>query len=93
MNSHGDGKQEPADPENAVQMLELELMRQRAARQQAGAPYRGLRVASLVFVFAVVLGACLAFYYFFISGGLDEFRARNAPEPSPSLASRSPSAP
>ena len=33
MNSNG-GKPEPADPENAVRMLELELMRQRAARQQ-----------------------------------------------------------
>lgn len=84
MNSHGDGKHEPADPENAMRMLELELMRQRAARQQAGAPYRGLRATSLIFFFAVVLGALLAFYYVFYSGGLDEFRARNAPKPSPS---------
>ena len=92
MNSQGDGKQEPADPENAVRMLELELTRQRAARQQAGAPYRGLRVASLIFVFAVVLGALLAFYYVFFAGGLDEFRARNspAPSPSPNVISRNP---
>jgi hypothetical protein len=92
MNSNGDGKQEPADPENAMRMLELELMRQRAARQQAGTPYRGLRVASLVFFFAVVLGAFLAFYYVFFSGGLDEFRVRNTPKPSPSpnAISRSP---
>jgi hypothetical protein len=84
MNSNGDGKHKPADPENAMRMLELELIRQRAARQQAGAPYRGLRAASLIFFFAVVLGALLAFYYVFYSGGLDEFRARNAPQPSPS---------
>ncbi|MEY2489735.1 MAG: hypothetical protein QOC70_1677 [Verrucomicrobiota bacterium] len=93
MNSNGDGKQEPADPENAMRLLELELMRQRMARQQAGSPYRSLRAASFVFLFAVILGALLAFYYVFYSGGLDEFRTRNAPEPSPSLASRSPSAP
>jgi len=83
MNSN-DGKHEPADPENAVRMLERELMGQRAARQRAGTPYRGLRAASFVFLFAVILGAVLAFYYVFSSGGLDEVRARNSPQPSPS---------
>jgi hypothetical protein len=82
MNSN-DGKPEPPDPENAVRMIELELMRQRAGRQQAGAPYRGLRVVSFFFLFVVVLGALLAFYYVFFSGGLDEFRAHNPPQPSP----------
>jgi hypothetical protein len=89
MKSNGDGKHEPADPENAVRMLELELMRQRAARQQAGAPYRGVRAVSFIFLFVIILGALLTFYYVFYSGGLDEFRARNAPRPSPSLAPRS----
>ncbi|HEX7518341.1 MAG TPA: hypothetical protein VF345_13760 [Chthoniobacterales bacterium] len=83
MNSNG-GKHEPADPENAVRMLELELMRQRAARQQAGAPYRGLRAASFIFLFAVILGALLTFCYVFYSGGLDELHARTSPQPSPS---------
>jgi hypothetical protein len=85
MNSNGDGKPEPADPENAVHMLELELMRQRATRQHAGAPYRGLRMASLVFFFVVILGAIVAFYYVFVSGGLDEFRARSAAHPTPTV--------
>jgi hypothetical protein len=93
MKSNGDSKHEPADPENAVRMLELELMRQRAARQQAGTPYRGARAAGFIFLFVVVLGALLVFYYVFFSGGLDEFRARNAPKPSPSLAPRSSSSP
>ncbi len=93
MNPHGDGKHEPVDPEDAVRMLELELMRQRAARQEAGAPYRGLRAASLIFFVAVVLGAALAFYYVFYSGGLDELRARNTLTPSPSLTPRSSSTP
>jgi hypothetical protein len=82
MNPNG-GKQEPADPENAVRMLELELMRQRAARQQAGTPYRGARAASFIFLFVVVVAALLAFYYVFYLGGLDEVRARNSPQPSP----------
>jgi hypothetical protein len=83
MNSKGDGKHEPADPENAVRLLELELMRQRVERQQAGSPYRALRVVSFIFLFAVIVGAMLAFYYVFYSGGLDEFRARNEPKTIP----------
>lgn len=92
MNPHGDGKHEPADPENAVRLLELELMRQRMAREQTGTPYRGLRIAALIFFFAVVLGALLAFYYLFVAGGLEEFRAHNpaSPSPSPSAISSRP---
>jgi hypothetical protein len=82
MNHHGDGKPEPANPIDAVRLLELELMQQRAVRQHAGAPYRGLRAASLFFLFVVVVGALLAFYYVFYAGGLDEYRSRSAPDPS-----------
>jgi hypothetical protein len=85
MNSN-DGKPEPADPDNAVRMLEFELMRQRAARQVAGSPYRGLRAASFIFLFAVILGVLLTLYYLVSSGRLDELRARHAAKPSPSLA-------
>lgn len=90
MNSHGDGKHEPDDPENAMRMIELELMQQRAARQRAGAPYRGLRIASMIFLLVVIVGALLAFYYFFYSGGLEELRTRSAPEPTPSTVPISP---
>ena len=55
-----------------MRMLELELMQQRAARQQAGTPYRGLRIVSFIFLFVIILGALLAFYYVFFLGGLDE---------------------
>ena len=82
MNSNS-GKHEPADPENAVRMLELELIHRRAVLQQAAAPYRRLRAASFIFLFAIILGALLAFYYVFYLGGLDEVRARNSPQPSP----------
>jgi hypothetical protein len=90
MNSNDDGKPEPADPENAVRLLELELMRQRTARQQGGTPYRGLRAASLMFLFVVILGVLLVFYYVFYAGGLDEFRSRNPAEASPSATSPAP---
>ena len=86
MHSNGDAKHEPADPENAVRMLELELMRKREARLQAGSSYRGLRAASFIFLFAVVLGALLAFYYVFYSGALGEVGTGNKPKQNPSLA-------
>lgn len=90
MNSNDDGKPEPADPEKAMRLLELELTRQRTARQQGGTPYRGLRAVSLFFFFVVILGALLAFYYFFYSGGLDELRARIPAEASQSADATSP---
>lgn len=90
MNSHGDSKPEPVDPEQLVRTMELELMRQRAARQQEKPPFRALRMASFLFFFAVVLGALLAFYYIFFAGGLDDLRARNEPHPTATPASRLP---
>lgn len=89
MNFHGDGKPEPVDPETAVRLLELELMQKRAARQMAGRPGSGLRTASFIFLFAVILGALLALYYLFTSGRLDELRARNEPQSNPSATAGS----
>ncbi|MEY2529593.1 MAG: hypothetical protein QOJ05_1683 [Verrucomicrobiota bacterium] len=90
MNPDADRKPEPVDSENLLRTLDLELMRQRTARQQEGTPYRSLRLASFVFLFAVVLGAAFAFYYVFIAGGLDEMRARNEPHATATPSSRAP---
>ncbi len=90
MNPHGHGKPEPTDPEQVLRMLDLELAQQRMARQRAGSPYRAFRVASLIFLVAVILGALLAFYYVFFSGGLDEIRARSEPRSSATPSSRAP---
>lgn len=89
MNSHGDGKPEPVDPENLVRMLELELMQKRAARQMAGRRFGGLRAASFIFLFAVIMGALLAFYYVFYSGGIDALRTPPGPQPSPDATATS----
>jgi hypothetical protein len=77
MNPEPDRKPEPVDSENLLRTLDIELMRQRAARQQEGARYRSFRTMSMVFLLLVVLGAMFAFYYLFLAGGLDEMRARN----------------
>lgn len=76
-------KQEPVDPDAAERLLELELIKARAARQQAQARYRGLRTASFVFIFFVLLGTLLAFYYLFFLNGLDRVRRLNGSQPSP----------
>jgi hypothetical protein len=90
MNPHGDSKPEPVDPEQLLRTMDLELMRQRAARQQERPPFRALRVVSFIFFFAVLLGALLAFYYVFYSGGLDEFRARTEALPTATPSLRAP---
>jgi len=90
MNSNGDGKPETVDPENVVRMLELELMQKRAARQMAGRRWTGLRAASLFFLFAVILGAVMAFYYFFSSGSLEALqRGPDSSQASPSATASS----
>jgi hypothetical protein len=90
MNPRGDGKPEPTDPDQVMRLLEIELAQSRAARQRAGSPYRGFRLASFVFLFAVIIGAVLAFYYVFIAGGLDDFRARNSGRPTATPSAHAP---
>ena len=90
MNPHGNGKNEPTDPEQLLRLIDLELAQQRAARERARSPYRAFRLASFIFLFAVILGAVLAFYYVFVSGGLDEMRARGEPRPTATPAARAP---
>jgi hypothetical protein len=90
MNPHGNGKNEPTDPEQVLRLVELELAQQRAARLQARSPYRAFRLASFIFLFAVIIGAALAFYYVFVSGGLDDFRSRNEPKSTATPSSHAP---
>jgi len=87
MNSNGEGKPEPADPEMLLRMVELEMMQKRAARQQASARRNSWRAASFFFLFIVILAALLAFYFFFSSGRLDEMRSHNSTHASPTPVS------
>ena len=90
MNPHGNGKNEPVDPEQLLRLVDLQLAQQRIARQQARSPYRAFRVASFIFLFAVIVGVALAFYYVFILGGLDEIRSHAEPRPNSTPASHAP---
>ena len=90
MNPQGDGKPEPNDPDKVLQLLELELAQRRIALKQARSPLRGFRLASFIFLFAVILGAMLAFYYVFVSGGLEDLRTRGSAQPSATPAAHTP---
>lgn len=91
MNSRGDGKPEPSDPDQVMRLIDIELAQKRAARERAPSPFRAFRVVSFIFLFAVIVGIALAFYYVFLAGGLDNIRSRNQPaEPTASPASLAP---
>jgi hypothetical protein len=90
MNPRGDGKPEPSDPDQLLRLIDIELAQKRLQRERSPSPYRAFRLASFIFLFAVILGIALAFYYVFYSGGLDEIRSRAQAHPT---ASPSPSAP
>ena len=90
MNPHSDGKSEPNDPDQLLRLIDIELAQKRAARQQARSPFRAFRLASFIFLFAVILGIALAFYYVFYSGGLDEIRSKNQAPASATPSSSTP---
>ena len=90
MNPRGDGKPEPSDPDQLLRLIDIELAQKRAARERAPSPFRGFRMASFIFLFAVILGVALAFYYVFYAGGLDDIRSRSRSEPTASPSSSTP---
>ena len=90
MNPRGDGKPEPNDPDQILKLIDIELAQKRAARERAPAPFRGFKMVSFIFLFFVILGAVFAFYYVFISGGLDEMRSRNQTHPTATPSSSVP---
>ena len=87
MNSDGESKPEPVDPEMLVRMLEIEMIQKRAARQQASARRNTWRAASFLFLFIVILAVGFALYYVFSSGRLDEMRSHNGPPATATPAS------
>ena len=86
MNSNGDGKPEPVDPDVLLRMLDLELMQKRAQRQQENARRGNWRALSFLFLAIVIVAGFVAAYFAFSSGRLEELRARNAAPPSPTAA-------
>jgi hypothetical protein len=90
MNPQGNGKNEPTDPEQLLRLMDLELAQQRAARHRARSPYRSFRLVSFIFLFAVIIGVALAFYYVFIAGGLDQIRSQKEPTSTPVPTSTTP---
>ncbi|MEY2487715.1 MAG: hypothetical protein QOG67_1396 [Verrucomicrobiota bacterium] len=54
-----------SNPDELTQLLELELMRKRAAWQETAARNRRLKTASILFLFVIVMAALVGFYLAF----------------------------
>ena len=60
-NRHPDARE--TDPDKLAKLLEIELMQKRASWQQAKARRSTYRTMSVLFLFAVIVAAFLAFYF------------------------------
>ena len=84
-------KPEPPEtnPADLEQLLEIELMQKRAAWKQAKARRGSLRALSFFFLFLVIVGALLAFFFLMSSERVSERKATGAnttqPSPSPTV--------
>lgn len=88
-----DGNRNPeqeVDPEKLAKLLEMELMQKRAGWQQGKQRRNTLRLISFFFLFVVIAGALVAFFFLFSRDRFDALRAghENTIEatPSPSVS-------
>ena len=75
----GAGKHEPleTDPDKLAQLLQIELIQNRARWEQAKARRGNLRALSLFFLFIVIVAAVAAFYWFMSPEHINEIRANS----------------
>jgi cell division septal protein FtsQ len=84
-------KSEPpkTNPADLEQLLEIELMQKRAAWKQAKARRGSLRALSFFFLFLVIVGALLAFFFLMSPERVSELKATGAEttqsSPSPTV--------
>ncbi len=80
------------DPAKILQQLEIELALRRAERQQTRSRYGNLRALSFGFLFLIVFGSFLAFFFFMNSEQMQQIRAgaaeRANASPSPTETPR-----
>jgi hypothetical protein len=65
MMSDEDSKPKSTDPEELPRLLEIELLQKRNEWKQAAARARTIRMVSFLFLFLVILGALLAYFFIF----------------------------
>jgi hypothetical protein len=82
------GKPELADndPDKISQLLELQLAQKRANWKRANARYRSIRSVSFLFLFILILGALLAFFFAF--SRINEERGSRHPAKGSSASGR-----
>jgi hypothetical protein len=76
-----DGKPKSSNPDDLARLLEIELIQKRAAWKQSAARYRAIRMASFLFLFLVIMGALLVYFFVF-----SDLSGNRAPNPTPASA-------
>jgi hypothetical protein len=81
----GNRKPDPNEPDPAAlaKLLELELIQKRAAWQRSRSNLRSLRVLSFFFLFLVILGALLAFFFLFSPDRVQEMKSEQPSSAAP----------
>ncbi len=74
------------DPEQLAKLLELELMQKRAGWQRNKERHGALRAVSFLFLFLVIVGALVAFYFLFSPDRVNELKATHGASPSPAVS-------
>ena len=78
------------DPADIEKLIELELMQKRLGWQRAKARRNNARIFSLLFLFAVIFAALVAYFIFFSPDRINELRTtnphRNEKTPSPTAS-------
>jgi hypothetical protein len=73
-----DGKPKSTDPDELARLLEIELIQKRAVWKQAAARHRAIRMVSFLFLFLIIMGALLVYFFFF-----SELSGNRTPKPTP----------
>jgi len=73
-----------SDSEEINRLLEIELIQKRAAWQQASSRYKTLKSVSILFLFVVILGALLGFYFVMMRVSENRGNPKTTLSPAPS---------
>lgn len=76
------------DPDAVMKLIEIELIQKRAAWQRARANRGPLRALAFLFLFIVVAGTLLAYFYFFSNGSIQELSKQPAHSPTPTASDK-----
>jgi hypothetical protein len=78
LKTNGNPDSQPADPDQLMKSLEVELALKRAEWKKTGERSRSIRVSGFVFLFVLIVAAAMAFM--FLISQVNEQRTNGAPK-------------